>query len=97
MARDAYLQGGVGLEATIITTQGLALRPEAGAEIEFLTPLPLDGERVALEVLVDGRAVRWCVADDRDEALRLLEYAQRRYLTDGAALDAAALRREMER
>ena len=85
------------MEPTILTTSGLALRPRAGAEVEFCEPIET-ASLVALEVIVDGRRVRWAElrgAGRMGRARRLLKAAQSRYLDDGATLDARALLMEL--
>lgn len=85
------------VEPTIIRADGLAIRPRRGAEVEFLAPVAF-GELVALELLIDGRPLRWAElrgADRLERAHRLLRVAQARYLDDGATLDAVALLREL--
>ncbi len=85
------------VEASIRTVTGVVFRPKSGAEIEF--PLPAyRGTLVELWVVVSGRRFLWALVDGVDMRMRaqaLLKYGRRRYLDDGATLDATELLREM--
>lgn len=87
------------MEASIITVSGVVVRPKWGASIEF--PLPEQREScVELWVLASGRRLLWARVEGADRVVRaraLRQLGRRRYLEDGATLDAVELLRELGR
>jgi hypothetical protein len=81
------------VEGAIVTLSGVIYRPPAGAEIEF--PLPeVHAKCVVLSVVVAGRRLPWARLEGggrMTRAFALRKLAQRRYLEDGARLDACEL------